>query len=531
MLGLLRRYRWRCAALLLVAVILFAMLLTFATLPTMKPDDLGTGKPLVTSYMRYRAAQDGHYSPSPIAEWIGLDEISPLFSCAVIKSEDVRFFSHRGFDWVQVARAGLEAASTGELKEGASTITQQLARNVYLSPDRTIKRKAQEAILARRIERRFPKRKILEAYLNVIELGRDVWGVSAAANTYFLKEPSELDAFEASLLAAMIPSPRAEITFENQDRIAATQGKILEQLYLAQALPEQELHTANSKMQVFYHELNRGSSLRIALAAAQHFPAFHPTERKPISLEHLCRVTSFDLRRNALSRPTMFQSLVAKIRGQLYDWKTGQRPLMSWSEVERMYADLPKAGREEIERSAYADYFGEYPPDSPYAAPIQFIRVDRDNQYQFIFRNWRLSGFLPWHTRTEDVWPQYIAIDKAILQKLQLTFDCLTQQQTLDVAAVRIGDAFRPPAYNFEAVHSRDAGKWSQHMYGTAVDLYLGDVTRDGVVDLRDRAVIERCVDAVDSDPRHKYLWGGRSSYNDASILHVDSRGEVVRWK
>lgn len=126
---------------------------------------------------------------------------------AVLVAEDINFFSHRGFDVGEISNAVTKALEAGEAPRGASTITQQLAKNLWLSPSRNPLRKLEEAILTWQLERTLRKRRILELYLNVAEFGPGVYGVEAASRRYFARPASEVTDDEAAQLAASLPSP------------------------------------------------------------------------------------------------------------------------------------------------------------------------------------------------------------------------------------------------------------------------------------------------------------------------------------
>lgn len=140
-------------------------------------------------------------------DWTSLDEISPHLQRAVIASEDPKFLSHYGFDFEAIAKA-IDANKRRKIKMGASTITQQTAKNVFLYPSRTYLRKGLEAYFTVLIETLWDKRRILEVYLNVIELGPGVYGAEAAANYYWNKPANKLTQGEAQLFAAILPNPR-----------------------------------------------------------------------------------------------------------------------------------------------------------------------------------------------------------------------------------------------------------------------------------------------------------------------------------
>ncbi len=140
--------------------------------------------------------------------WVPYGQVSPLLRRAVLIAEDDAFFSHGGLDWGEI-RASMERnLEAGRVIRGGSTITQQLARNLYLGNERTVSRKLKEMMLAGRIERALTKRRIFELYLNSIEWGDGVFGIEAAARHHFGVGAASLDARQSALLAAVIINPR-----------------------------------------------------------------------------------------------------------------------------------------------------------------------------------------------------------------------------------------------------------------------------------------------------------------------------------
>src|SRR5205085_8758687 len=140
--------------------------------------------------------------------WVPLSRISPWLQRAVVHSEDARFFEHDGIDVEQTKIALTTAVEDGHFRRGASTISQQLAKNLWLGEQRSLWRKVREAILARKLET-LGKERILELYLNVAEWGDGVYGAEAASRYWFHKSASSLLPEEAALLTAMLPAPRA----------------------------------------------------------------------------------------------------------------------------------------------------------------------------------------------------------------------------------------------------------------------------------------------------------------------------------
>jgi len=181
---------------------------TWITLPDVRV--LRTRVPDRTAFMRIREAEaeaSGH-PPRLVQRWIPYKQISPTLKRAVLVSEDSAFFQHDGIDYDEL-RASLEASwNQGKDLRGASTITQQLAKNLYLSPSRNPYRKVTEWLITRRLEAELPKARILELYLNLIEWGDGIWGAEAAARTYFNTSAADLTPSQAALLAGAIINPR-----------------------------------------------------------------------------------------------------------------------------------------------------------------------------------------------------------------------------------------------------------------------------------------------------------------------------------
>ena len=138
--------------------------------------------------------------------WKPIENISPNLARAVVASEDARFCSHNGFDWIEIDKA-IRAHNKGKKLRGASTISQQTAKNVFLFPGRSWVRKGFEAYFTFLIEKIWGKERILEVYLNVAEMGRGIYGAEAAAERLFNTRANKLSAHQASLIAACLPNP------------------------------------------------------------------------------------------------------------------------------------------------------------------------------------------------------------------------------------------------------------------------------------------------------------------------------------
>ena len=166
--------------------------------------------PRETAFMAQRMAEARARNPKAQLRyaWVPLERISPNLRRAMIAAEDAKFVEHSGFDWDGIRSALEKNERRGRVVAGGSTITQQLAKNLFLSPEKSYVRKAEEAVVTVLLETMLPKRRILELYLNVIEWGNGVFGAEAAAQRYFGVPASRLSAEQAARLAAMAPSPR-----------------------------------------------------------------------------------------------------------------------------------------------------------------------------------------------------------------------------------------------------------------------------------------------------------------------------------
>jgi len=165
--------------------------------------------PELTAMMKYRIKQwerDGKKIKIKKI-WIPVNRVSPYLVKAVLIGEDDKFYSHSGFDIEGIKKAIEKDIKEKKLKYGGSTITQQLAKNLYLNPSKNPVRKIQEAIITWRIENTLSKKRILEIYLNIAEWGEGIFGAEAASRHYFGKSASELTAIEAARLAASLPNP------------------------------------------------------------------------------------------------------------------------------------------------------------------------------------------------------------------------------------------------------------------------------------------------------------------------------------
>lgn len=242
-----------------IGVWLLYEIITFPNISRLRNEN-----PTTSSMIEYRiseAVAEGREAKKFMI-WMPIEQISPNLQRAVLAGEDSRFFQHEGFDWKAIEAAWDEAVKEGEkeareeceaeakaantpkkdckpsdddwippmpsFKRGASTVTQQLAKNLFLSEDRNFLRKGREAVYTYFLERQLSKKRILEIYLNVIEWGDGIYGAEAASRIYFRKSASDLTREEAAFLSAMIPSPLNIFNpAKNRKRVVRRQRVIL----------------------------------------------------------------------------------------------------------------------------------------------------------------------------------------------------------------------------------------------------------------------------------------------------------------
>jgi monofunctional glycosyltransferase len=193
---------------------------------------LATENPTMTAWMEMRAAEAGAKGMRPrrVQTWVPLKAISPHLKNAVLIAEDAAFFQHEGLDYNEIREAIKVNAEKLEFARGASTITQQLAKNLYLYPSRNPIRKLKELLLTLSLERHLSKRRIFELYLNVIEWGDGIYGAEAAARTYFSTPSADLSREQAAALAAVIINPRRYSPAAPSRRIRNRIALILERM-------------------------------------------------------------------------------------------------------------------------------------------------------------------------------------------------------------------------------------------------------------------------------------------------------------
>src|ERR1700720_4258336 len=237
------RYGWKVALLILLAGAGFAVFLFYGTwAQTFDMKNVGEMPERNTVY-----DVDGKiYSRLAGANRlkVSLNEVSPFFIAAVLAREDSRFYEHKGIDWHGILRALVRDVMSGSPKEGASSITQQLARNSLPLGGRTLSRKLLEAMVALRIERQFTKQQILELYLNRIYFGSGCYGIETASQAYFGKSASKLNLPEAALLAGLIRSPNRFSPLKNPEGAKIQRNAVLDRMVALKKLSSVDAEAA-----------------------------------------------------------------------------------------------------------------------------------------------------------------------------------------------------------------------------------------------------------------------------------------------
>lgn len=219
-----RKTVWTLTALILLFIITFNILVG-----TRDVSALDRAAPQPTVIIDQNGEVASRISASK-TEAVGMKEIPTHMVQAVVAIEDHRFYSHSGVDYWGSLRATVTNLKAGHTVQGGSTLTQQLAKNVFLTHERTYKRKIKEVLLAKKIERSYTKDEIMEMYLNTIYFGEGAWGLKKAARTYFGKEPEDLTVGESALLAGMIQAPSALSPFKNFNKAMTRRDVVLSKM-------------------------------------------------------------------------------------------------------------------------------------------------------------------------------------------------------------------------------------------------------------------------------------------------------------
>jgi len=240
----------RLLAIGLLIFLTVALYVAYVALTMPDVQSLKTKNPTMTAIIEQRA-KEKNGTAKPIRTWVSYKNISPHLRNAVLIAEDSAFFQHSGYDLEQIKESAKRNWREKRLARGASTITQQLAKNLYLSTSKNPLRKIEEFVIAQEIEKDLSKQRIFEIYLNVIEWGDAIYGIEPASQRYFGKSASTLLPEEAAILAAMIPNPRRYTPSRNRKYLERRKGEILSRLTRYSYLPRDEYEAAMARPVVF----------------------------------------------------------------------------------------------------------------------------------------------------------------------------------------------------------------------------------------------------------------------------------------
>jgi monofunctional biosynthetic peptidoglycan transglycosylase len=229
------------------ALLVGSVLLIYLSLPDV--GDLITNNPRTTALMvqRFREAKKSRTNLVIRQQWVSFDKIPQLFKDTVRITEDASFYQHQGVDLTELKAAIKKNWQKGKYVRGASTITQQLAKNLYLSTEKSVIRKIKEYLITRRLETRLSKKRIFDLYLNVIEFGPGIFGVQAAAQNFFNKNISQLDLEEIVRLTAVIPKPLKETPTRNSSWIKWKAGWIIDALRRYKYIDQREYQMVKAR--------------------------------------------------------------------------------------------------------------------------------------------------------------------------------------------------------------------------------------------------------------------------------------------
>jgi monofunctional biosynthetic peptidoglycan transglycosylase len=223
-------------------------LLIYLSLPDVS--DLTTNNPRSTALMlqRFREAKQSQANLVIRQQWVSFDKIPKLFKDTIRVTEDAAFYQHQGVDLGELKAAIKKNWQKGKYVRGASTITQQLAKNLYLSTDKSVIRKIKEYLITRRLENQLSKQRIFNLYLNVIEFGPGIFGVQAAAKHFFNKDVSQLNLEEMIRLTAVIPKPLKETPTRNSSWIQWKASWILDTMRRYKYIDQNEYQRVMEKL-------------------------------------------------------------------------------------------------------------------------------------------------------------------------------------------------------------------------------------------------------------------------------------------
>lgn len=246
---------WKIINWLFILIFIPLIIIVTAYVLTPEPQDLITKNPEKSAFMTMRidAAKAKGETLIISHRYIKYSKISQDLKDAVRISEDGAFFLHNGFDFDEIKKSIETNIQNRRFKRGGSTITQQLAKNLYLSSKKSIVRKLEEALLTYKLEKQLSKKRIFDLYLNYIEFGNGIFGVEAACKKYFNKSAIELTTFEAARLASIIPSPRNWSPNSPTNRLKKRTKILLRRMYKYKKLSILEYNEAFKEFEIFFY--------------------------------------------------------------------------------------------------------------------------------------------------------------------------------------------------------------------------------------------------------------------------------------
>lgn len=246
---------WKIIKWLLILVLIFLVMIVTAYLLTSEPKVFIVKNPEKTAFMTMRidAAKAKGKTLIISHRYVKYSKISQDLKDAVRISEDGAFFLHDGFDFDEIKKSIETNIQKRRFKRGGSTITQQLAKNLYLSSKKSIVRKLEEALLTCKLEKQLSKKRIFDLYLNYIEFGNGVFGVEAACKKYFNKSASKVTTFEAARLASIIPSPRRWSPNNPTKRLKNITKILLTRMYKFKKISNKEYNKALGDFERFFN--------------------------------------------------------------------------------------------------------------------------------------------------------------------------------------------------------------------------------------------------------------------------------------
>lgn len=242
------------SVLVLTLTLLFGVSLISIYLSLPDVSQLQNENPKTTAFMDYRI-QEASNNGKKLAirkRWIGYRDIPDPIIKATIVAEDASFWIHNGIDWFEIKESIEKNWEKGKFARGGSTITQQLAKNLYLTPKKTFYRKVKEWFIARELEEELKKSRILELYLNTIEFGKGIFGIRAASRAYFHKEPGQLELWEMIRLIAIIPNPLNLKPTYPSSGLKWRSKVILYRLYKYNFITEEEYYRTREQLTGFF---------------------------------------------------------------------------------------------------------------------------------------------------------------------------------------------------------------------------------------------------------------------------------------